>query len=300
MISVVIPTRNRAYILKEVLESYYIQKKVTEIIIVDDFSTDNTEKIANKFSNRYLDITTKYIRNDSRCGASAGRVAGYNAACNDFIIFGEDDVYLEKNYSEVLFNKLLGSSENGIVSGRIIYKLFHESNEIALNRFGVGFENTKVFNSKHFGIEVNAIFEGDKELPFTHAVFLTRKDLLKRYGYDPFYNKGNGYREETDFQVNLFINNKKIICTNETHCFHVSRQEIKSGGQRINRIFQLYWNIYFTKYFFDKYYDKLMLKLDLKYNKLIALIIFSFSMFKVLFIKPIVKIPTFFIRWIQR
>lgn len=53
MISIIIPTRNRAYTLEKVLESYYIQKNVDEIIIIDDGSNDNTEEIVNTFTKKF-------------------------------------------------------------------------------------------------------------------------------------------------------------------------------------------------------------------------------------------------------
>jgi len=53
MISIIIPTRNRAYTLEKVLESYYIQKNVDEIIIIDDGSNDNTEEIVKTFTKKF-------------------------------------------------------------------------------------------------------------------------------------------------------------------------------------------------------------------------------------------------------
>jgi glycosyltransferase involved in cell wall biosynthesis len=291
MISIVIPTRNRAYTLKKVLRSYYIQKYVNEIIIVDDGSSDNTKEVIETFAKKFPKINTKYFRHEKRKGAAAARIMGYRNANNKYILFGEDDAYLENNYTEVLLEKIQKDNKIGIVSGRIIYKLPYEANEEALKRFGYGYEKKEPFDVKHFGININAYFKGDIELPLTHALILTRKSLLEKFSYDDYYSKGNGYREESDYQVNLFINGYKIICTNDTHCFHLSREEVKIGGQRINRFKQLYYNIYYTKYFYDKYYDKVKLLLELKCNKNIALILFSIEMIKILF--PLHKLPKY-------
>jgi len=293
MISIVIPTRNRAYTLEKVLDSYYMQELVNEIIIVDDFGEDNTKEIVEKISKKYKNIDTSYIKHNKQKGASAGRITGYINAKNKYILFGEDDAYLEKDYVKVLLKKIEQDKNIGIVSGRIIYKLYKETNEKALRRFQYGFENVDVFDKKHFGVNVNAYFKDDIKLPMTHALFLTKKELLEKFGYDPFYAKGNGYREESDFQINLFVNGYKIVCTNDTHCFHISREEVKTGGQRVNRFKQLYWNIYFTNYFYNKYFDEFKSKLNINYNKNVAIILFSISMFNILFIKPIKKAPTF-------
>jgi len=293
MITIIIPTRNRAYTLKKVAASYFQQKYVNEIIFVDDCGEDNTKKVIDTISKNYSQITTKYIRHENRKGAAAARITGYKNATNKYILFGEDDVYLEDNYSSVLLNKIESDNAIGLISGRIIYKLFNETNEESEKRFGFGLEKKEVFDRYHFGININAYFKGDIELPMTHALFLTKKSLLEKLGYDPFYAKGNGYREESDFQINAFVNGYKIICTNDTHCYHMSRQEVQKGGQRTNRFKQLYWNIYYTNYFYNKYFNKLKDKLNITYSKNIAIVIFSFSMFKILFINPIRKIPHF-------
>lgn len=293
MITIIIPTRNRAYTLEKVVESYYQQKHVNEIIFVDDCGEDNTKEVIDKMFKKHPDITTKYIRHKSRKGAAGGRITGYTNATNDYILFGEDDAYLEKDYTDILLKKIESDNTIGLISGRIIYKLFKETNEKAKERFGFGIEKKEVFDKYHFGINVNGYFKGDIELPMTHALFLTKKSLLDKFGYDPFYSKGNGYREESDFQVNAFVNGYKIICTNDTHCYHMSRQEVQKGGQRVNRFKQLYWNIYFTNYFYNKYFDKIKDKLNIPYNKNVAMMIFSFSMFNILFINPIKKIPQF-------
>ena len=43
LVSVVIPSYNRGFILEKTIPSYY-QKEVGEIIIIDDASVDDTEK----------------------------------------------------------------------------------------------------------------------------------------------------------------------------------------------------------------------------------------------------------------
>ena len=44
MITVIIPTYNRAHLLPKIIPSY-LQQRVSKIIIVDDASTDNTQEV---------------------------------------------------------------------------------------------------------------------------------------------------------------------------------------------------------------------------------------------------------------
>lgn len=293
MISIIIPTRNRGYTLNKVLDSYYSQNNVNEIIIIDDCGNDNTEDVVYRISNKYSNISTKYIKHDKRKGAAGARITGYTQASNEYILFGEDDAYLAIDYSNILLKKLLKEENIGLVSGRLIFLEYKESLPEAEKRFNHGILNQKPFSILHFGCNVNAKFEGDIEVPFTHALFLTRKSLLIELQYDPYYSKGNGYREESDFQVNAFLHNKKIIITNETRCFHMSRQEVRQGGQRSNRLKQLYWNMYYTNYFYSKYFLKLKKQLNIPYGISTALFLFFFFQIYNLWIRPISKLPNY-------
>ena len=59
-ISVVIPTYNRAHLIKESLQSVLDQTlEPYEIIVVDDFSTDGTEKVVASINSPLI----KYVKN---------------------------------------------------------------------------------------------------------------------------------------------------------------------------------------------------------------------------------------------
>lgn len=296
MITIVIPTYNRAYALIRVLNSYYGQKFVSEIIIVDDAGTDNTKEEVNKFISKYPNILTNYIKNSIRQGAASCRITGYENAVNDYILFGEDDVYLAPNYCAVLYEKLTQDETMGLASGRIIYLEYQECILYADVRFQNGITNEPPFNYIDFGCNVNAKFTGDIQIPVTHAIFLTKKSHLEKFGIDNSYYKGNGYREETDYQIKVFLHGYKNIITSDTKCYHIHRQETQSGGQRLNRCARLYWSIYYTKYFYDKHFDRIGDKLSIKYSKTTALLLFSVLQTYRLFIRPLIRFPRFLLR----
>lgn len=296
MITIVIPTRNRGYTLAKVADSYYAQIHVNEIIFVDDCGDDNTYEVVSAIAANYPKIDTRYIRHTKRKGAAGGRITGYDNATNQYILFCDDDEYLEENYTAICLSKLLASPDIGIVSGRRIYKEYNESNLDAKNRFGSGTENISPFNFIMFGFNDNAIFEGDLDLPLTNSIILTKKKLLQEYSYDSFYSKGNGYREESDFQMNLFVNGFRIVVTNDTHSFHLSRKEAQIGGQRTNRIQQLFWNVYYTNYFFNKYYVLAKQKIGIRTPKNLAIARFFIVQFYILFLRPMPKISNYILR----
>ncbi len=87
-VSVVIPTYNRAESIGDSIESVLTQTfQEFEIIIVNDGSTDETEKVISNFS----DARIKLISQTTNKGASAARNNGIRASKGDFVAFLDSD-----------------------------------------------------------------------------------------------------------------------------------------------------------------------------------------------------------------
>lgn len=89
LITVVIPTYKRASLVLRAIRSVQNQThKNLEIIVVDDASPDNTEKVVRSIT----DARIRYIRHEQNAGLAAnGRNTGIQAACGEFIAFLDDD-----------------------------------------------------------------------------------------------------------------------------------------------------------------------------------------------------------------
>ena len=86
LVSVIIPTYNRARLVGEAIESVLAQTyKHLEIIVVDDGSTDGTEEALGPYRERI-----EYIYQQNR-GASAARNTGIFRARGDYIAFLDSD-----------------------------------------------------------------------------------------------------------------------------------------------------------------------------------------------------------------
>lgn len=124
LVSIIIPTRNRMHLLERSVRSCLNQTyKDIEVIIVDDFSTDNTPDVAKRLSNK--DNRVIYIRNNIHQGLPASRNIGLSQAQGEFIFFSEDDLILSHNVIEILVDtyiKLSSKLKIGAVAPRL--KLF--------------------------------------------------------------------------------------------------------------------------------------------------------------------------------
>jgi glycosyltransferase involved in cell wall biosynthesis len=88
LISVVLPTYNRAHLLRRAVESVLTQPwPHLELIVVDDGSTDNTPDVLADIS----DPRVAVVRFDQNRGAPAARNAGIDASSGEFIAFLDSD-----------------------------------------------------------------------------------------------------------------------------------------------------------------------------------------------------------------
>jgi len=86
MISVIIPTFNRSSFLKDAIDSVLCQKGADfELIVVDDGSTDDTQKIVESFGE-----AVRYIR-QANSGVSAARNKGIEIAKGEWLAFLDSD-----------------------------------------------------------------------------------------------------------------------------------------------------------------------------------------------------------------
>lgn len=88
LVSVIIPTYNRAWTLKKAIDSVLEQDyKNFELIVVDDGSTDETEALVKKY-----DKSVRFIQ-QANMGVSAARNKGISASFGTLIAFLDSDDY---------------------------------------------------------------------------------------------------------------------------------------------------------------------------------------------------------------
>lgn len=132
MISVIIPSYNRAKTIVESVQSV-LQQTYTdiEVIVVDDGSTDDTETLLQEISDKRL----RYIY-QKNAGACSARNKGIQHAKGDLIAFHDSDDIWHEDKLQKQFQKLKTTSAdivicklNQIVNGKVINKLPSQINE---------------------------------------------------------------------------------------------------------------------------------------------------------------------------
>ncbi len=119
-VSIVIPTRNRAKLLKETVDSLLAQDYPAnsyEIIVVDDGSTDDTPQKMRAFQ-AGCDPSVKYVRQPAAC-ANAARNAGIRAARGDLIVLADDDIEAPDDWLRALVECAQRNPQADCIGGRI-------------------------------------------------------------------------------------------------------------------------------------------------------------------------------------
>src|SRR5579862_8396835 len=92
-LSIVIPTYNRQPVLLKALDAYLHQSassRISELLIVDDGSTDNTAATVQAFISR-ASFPVRYLSQPNR-GPAAARNRGIRESHGDLILFTDSDI----------------------------------------------------------------------------------------------------------------------------------------------------------------------------------------------------------------
>lgn len=286
-VSIIIPSYNRPDDLDVVLPYYFAQDDIKEIIIIDDGSAVSYQYLVKKYSaNENVDFI--YYKNSNNMGAAAGRNIGLSLASGKYILWGEDDAFPSKNYVSVLKSKI---DERKVIFGSIYYGIYpvmskeEKENNIAKQQCA----DKPLFDYElmegYYRIKTN----GDVEVPWGHALLMVEKSAYSNVNYYEGY-KINGYREETDAQVQILKAGYSIIYTSDTCCYHFPARNKKGGQHSSNMIrFELY-KIINNNLFLDRNYDFIRQKFGLSKPLLFVKIIFIRNEIHILTKKVIRKI----------
>ena len=117
LISVIVPIYNVAPYLHECIDSIINQTyKNLEIILVDDGSSDGSEKICDEYAKNDNRIIVIHQQNK---GLVCARKAGLKIATGEYIAYVDGDDWIEIQMYEYLLNKILEMDADFIDSGCI-------------------------------------------------------------------------------------------------------------------------------------------------------------------------------------
>ena len=117
MVSIIIPTFNRAHLIGETLNSILAQTFLDwECIIVDDGSTDHTEKVVESYIKK--DNRFKYHQRPKEHlpGGNGARNYGLKKATGTYVVFFDSDDLMTTDHIEVKINAIHNSNYDYVIS----------------------------------------------------------------------------------------------------------------------------------------------------------------------------------------
>lgn len=198
IVTVIVPSYNRAHLLSKTIPTY-IQEGVKELIIVDDCSPDNTREVVKELQKVYPQI--KYIRQPQNMKQTVAKNRGLEEVRTEWVYFGDDDSLLYPGTIKRLYDTCIEYKVEGC--GAIAYYMEEGEEKLNLDEF---ISKHKIYtdNVKDI-VDINTmharfIYSVKKPIvvPFCQACLLMKTDIAKKVKFSSIYT-GNAYREETDF-----------------------------------------------------------------------------------------------------
>ncbi len=205
LVSIIIPTYNRAHLIGETLDSILAQTYPHwECIIVDDASTDSTAEIVEAYVLKDSRFRYYHRPTDRPKGASVCRNYGFELSEGDYLQWLDSDDIIGPNKIHVQLTAL-EENEDGAVA---ICKWAEFVADIADSKI---YNNLKVYdNFYNMELFIEALSRSGGFLPF-HAYFF-RKELVHKSGLwlDELLVNQDG-----EFLTRLILKTRKIIYCDE-------------------------------------------------------------------------------------
>lgn len=218
LVSIIIPTYNRASLLRDTIESVMSQTYDNwECIIVDDNSTDSTKELVNEYGkndSRFL-FTTK--PDGIAKGASSSRNIGLQLSKGEYIQFLDSDDILASNKIEEQI-AVLASQSNFTISTCKWGKFTQLTDPINLFENNQDYKNFR--NSKEY-FDLIGLHGGF----FPCHSFLIHKELIILSGY---WNENLTINDDGEFFFRVVLNCDQIIFVPKTYVLY--RQNVSNDN----------------------------------------------------------------------
>ena len=231
MVSIIIPTYNRGYIIQKAIDSVLAQTYSDwELIIVDDGSTDNTAEVVGK----YTDERIRYIKEQENKGGNHARNIAFQRSCGEYIVFlDSDNVFAPDCLEKRLFFLLNTCADFIFTRVNIKNSNSEESFVFPLPEF---FSVNDMANIQNKLIQQNIID--------TNAICVRRSTFVQAGGFDENLKRYQDW--ELFFRI-VTANQNKIKFLDEITC------DVYRMADSISNKSMLYWEA--KKYFLEKHYE---------------------------------------------
>lgn len=245
-VSIIVPVYNVEKYVEKCIQTLINQTlKDIEIIIVNDGSTDGSERIIRDYEKKFPDMIKYY--NKENGGLSDARNYGMQYSTSDYIAFLDSDDYVELDTYEKLYNKAI-----------------EENSDMVECDFIWEYPNKKV-------VDTGIIYSNQKEM-ITYARVVAWNKLIKKSVIEEAkvrYPNGLRY-EDVEFFYKMVPFYNKVSFVKKPLIHYVQRENSISNVQneRTKEIFEVLENV--INYYKEKgLYDEFKEELEYTYARIL-------------------------------
>ena len=206
--SVVIPTYNHEVFLEKAVKSVLTQTfSDYEIIIIDNYSNDNTENLIKNLNNKNI----KFIKNRNHGIIAKSRNIGIEQSKSEWIAFLDSDDIWRQEKLKVLFNFIKNNNNYDVICNNELW-VYKNNNKTKVSKYGP-YKNNFYKNLLKYGSCIS-----------TSASLVRKKYLLDN---KIFFNEEKSFApyEDYDFWMRIAKNNGKFKFLKEVLGEHLFHQE---------------------------------------------------------------------------
>lgn len=199
LVSIIIPTYNRAHLIGETLDSIIAQTYTNwECIIIDDGSTDNSHNIIAKYCLKDYRIQYYQRLSDRPKGANACRNYGFELSKGKYIKwFDSDDIMLPAHLA-ILVDTLQNEDVDFVVGDSLT---FEQGKEI----------NFRPYEFDKSNVQMDALKFAKSQIGWITDDFLGKKTTLTNFKFNEKLEDGQEY----NLFIRYLLSNKKGIFVDE-------------------------------------------------------------------------------------
>ena len=266
-VSVVLPSFNRARLLPITIPTYF-QEDVSEVILVDDCSSDNTAEVVKELQTRFP--TLRYFRNEVNSKQPYTQNVAISKVQSEYIYFGDDDSVLYPGSIRNLLN-VMREKNADIVGGRALALFFPEQIDeldefLSHYRNRIATEANQIVDLSTLSTNFTYTVKEPIRVPFCHASCLCKTQVAREMQFDVKIER-NAYREETDFLIRATLAGYTIYYTSSANQINLPSAMCSGGARSKNHRHWAENAIRNNDYFIDKNYDSMQKMFSLPRTK---------------------------------
>ena len=214
-VSVIIPVYNVENYIDKCLNSLVNQTlDDIEIIVVNDGSPDNSQKIIDKYVKKYPKKVKSFIKKNG--GQGSARNYGLKYATGEYIAYVDSDDWVELDMFEKMYDKAKESNSDIVICG---------NNVISMDDKILKSESSIIYNDIDLEIMLGKMAVWNK---------IYKKSILKNIKF-----REKVWYEDIDFTVKLLLNSKNISFVDEPLYNYLLRPGSTMNNSNVSRNLEL-------------------------------------------------------------